>query len=117
MDILYQLEQMSPGIILAFSTTHTNPNARMKAIQQNLDSSFNGIIVFDLLLCINGGSTRFLQVSARKGMIDSQTTKLMEASQIRKKILAYANNFYRSNSHILPVNDLSNEEKHRLMFV
>jgi Antitoxin to bacterial toxin RNase LS or RnlA len=112
MDIVYQLEQMSSGIMLAFSTTSVNPNSRMVHIQKDLDPAFNGVIVFDLLLSNYGSNMRFLEVSARKGMIDTRSTKFIEPSRVRKKILKYANGFYRSNLALIEnMQHLSKEDK------
>lgn len=117
MKIIYQLEKICHNILIVFSTTDIHPNSCISAIQKEIETDFNGIIIFDLIISNNQSCFRFLKSIVKEGVIDKHSTNFIESRKLQREIIEYANNFYKTNTELVNIDQiLSNKDKQRLMF-
>jgi hypothetical protein len=112
----YRIEFVAEDFIVIFCTTYVNPISYLRSIETELKNrSFNGKVIFDLLLSNGYTSNRFIQAKVVNHKIDKNSMKVVNS--VSDFILEKSREFYIKNKNFVEDSSLIDEEKRRLLSI
>lgn len=113
----YKVKKVSSNFVLILSISYESPLDYISILSKELsEADFDGMVLFDLLLCNGNVHNRFVEVTFALGRFDRSSMNVVDCTEIEDSIFLMSNDFYKSNWFLLEANHiLPKEEKCALM--